>query len=134
LIRGAFDPAEAMFRDLAVCTGDALETGELTTEGARRIDAHARRYTMHEERAAHAAALGGATATASSAPPAAETASAPGEVELFDDLPAPPASEAKPNRPEKPAGAATGPASVPKPARPAAAPAMAEFGDGVELF
>ena len=74
LIDGCFGPAESLCHDLATRTRRALDTASLSDSGARRFRDHLRRYTMENERSAHAAVLGGlALAAGSSATGAIDT-------------------------------------------------------------
>lgn len=118
LIAASFGPAEelclSLQQTMAASAGQPLDTA-----AAAILAAHRERYTMEEERRAHAAALG--TTAASAAPVAA--------VELFDFAPA---AESAPDAPapaaDPAAGAAPGTESPP-PAAP-----KPDLGPGIELF
>ena len=132
LIAARYDPAEALCRRLEATTAPSAAL-PLDAAAAATLAAHRERYTMEEERRAHAGALG--TAVASAAPVA--------DIELFD-LPAEPAAPPVPELFAEPpaaapegAPAAPGVAAADTPvAEPAAEkpPAKPDLGPGIELF
>lgn len=140
LIEGCFSAAGRLCRELEARTAASLATASLSLAGARRFRDHLLRYTMEEERAAHAAVIGDASAGAPS--PAGDSP------EPLNESPAQAAPEPEPARrpsavplsvsqerfPGGPANAnATGPdaAEAPSSSRPATAQ---DLGDGIELF
>lgn len=126
LIAAAYDPAEAICAELQRRMG-ASEGLPLDAAAAAKLAAHRERYTMEQERQAHASALGIAVEAAApitevelfdlpaeSTLPQTETTAAP---ELFADESAPPpADTTTPSAEEKP--------PAPKP----------DLGPGIELF
>ncbi|HLP00928.1 MAG TPA: hypothetical protein VK163_02795 [Opitutaceae bacterium] len=130
LIATSFDPAEALCRELQTATAPSLGHA-LAAPAAAKLAAHRERYTMEEERRAHAKALGASAATAAAARP---------EIELF----AAPAAETAPTFA---AETATAVADSPQAATEAVAPTAPEtadaekpvtpkpdLGPGIELF
>jgi len=134
LIAASYDPAESLCLQLQeLMAGSAGHT--LDTVTAAKLAAHRERYTMEEERKAHADALGAA------ALPAAPLT----EVELFfepapgaapvagvaDAAPAPAAVAVASAKPDAPT--VTPPAAAPEPAQGSSA-AKPDLGPGIELF
>lgn len=133
LIAYSFAPAEALCENLFTATAH-FATATMSAVGQERLSAHRDRYTMHQERTAHAAAL--ATCT-----PEKVEASAP-VAEFFDDFtPAGAASEPIPEadakaKPPHPVAALAGsdPSVASTPATTVLATPSTDLGDGVELF
>lgn len=114
LIAASFDPALALCRDLAAATACAGAEEPLPEEASRHFRAHLHRYTMQEERDAHAAVLGTAAPAAARTPPPPQPAAGP-------------ASASSPSATGAPVAATPPPATA-----PGAGPG--DLGDGIELF
>jgi len=113
LIDSSYAPAEILCEHLLTATV-AFGEADLSAEGHVRLAAHQSRYTMREERAAHAAAVG---------TPSVATSAVQGEaVELFDT---PPDNEPL---------ATAMPVGLDAPAKVASSTTAEVLGDGVELF
>ena len=118
LIDACFTPAETLCERLQQCTA-IHAAAALEPAAAAKLASHRERYTMEEERRAHAAALG-----AASAGPAA-AASPVFSVELFDLAEAPA---------EEPATGTSAAAEGDNPPTDAPAAPKPDLGPGIELF
>ncbi len=125
LIAASYEPAEALCRQLETATRPSAGL-PLDAAAAAKLAAHRERYTMEEERRAHAGALG--AEIASTAPVAG--------IELFDLPPessVPPATEIRPEPPTVAADVAATPPPAAKPS-PEKPPDKPDLGPGIELF
>ncbi|MBI5380635.1 MAG: methyl-accepting chemotaxis protein [Opitutae bacterium] len=142
-IGACFGPGQELCESLLATTAGFASQEDLSAEAIGRLEAHQEHYTMREEHAAHAAALGQASQ------PSAAPASM--EIELFDNpvardptelaTPAEPAAEKKPEattaaaEPPPPAPPATPPPAEAAPeTKTNKPPAKDEFGPGIDLF
>ncbi|MFT3829684.1 MAG: hypothetical protein QM691_08270 [Opitutaceae bacterium] len=128
LIAASFDPAEALCRELQVATAPSVGH-TLRAPAAAKLAAHRERYTMEEERRAHAQALGAPAVTAAAASPEIELFAAPAGETAETGAPATALEEPPPAATESAAPAAPEAAAAEKPASP-----PPDLGPGIELF
>jgi hypothetical protein len=96
LVATAYAPSEQTCERLLAATGGSAGDA-LGEEGSERLAAHRSRYTMHQERAVHAAVVAAAGATAVAASPA-DSAPETDNIDLFDEPPAEPIAAGDPGR------------------------------------
>jgi uncharacterized phage infection (PIP) family protein YhgE len=118
LIAASYGPAEAVCSGLQEATAGSGQL-PLDTDAESKLAAHRSRYTMEEERRAHAKALGAATVASAKAPAA--------DIELFD---MPPPQADPPKQSAVVAPQSTEPSSSTTPSEPS----KPDLGPGVELF